>query len=114
MTTTPHKESIETAVMLAREYPDLNPMQISDAMESLRKIARRCQKENERCCNEPTDDADIAKWQKRTARELTDIASIFGIKAHEGSGDPRGVSLFMELPSGKTNDWGQQGWAVPY
>ena len=29
------------------------------------------------------------------------------------SGDPRGATVKLVLPNGKTNDWGNEGWCVP-
>lgn len=75
-------------------------------------------------CNGPGDFASAAqidRWQAAfEKREAQLEARIKAIVAELGpgfgvvlSGDPRGVTVKVVVPSGKTDDWGKEGICVP-
>lgn len=77
----------------------------------LMQIARVLHYYNEDRCNQ-----DLTKWQITRERNLIDeankIASQLECELIHNQ-DPRGPSILLKLPSGKTNDWGQRGYIVP-
>ncbi len=54
------------------------------------------------------------KREQQIERRIKELVSIlgpgFGVVF---SGDPRGATVKITLPSGKTNDWGREGYCVP-
>ena len=78
------------------------------------RIARALHRCNARECNEDMDDPTRRRFEARVAGlevKASVIAGTLGCPL-ELNGDPRGISLILTLPSGRTNDWGQRGWCV--
>lgn len=48
--------------------------------------------------------------ERRIRAIVASMGEGFGVVV---SGDPRGCCVRLVLPSGKTNDWGREGWCVP-
>lgn len=48
----------------------------------------------------------------RNRKAITQLLADIGCGVHFG-GDPRGCTVKIKFPDGKTNDWGQDGWCVP-
>lgn len=84
----------------------------------------------ETACNSPehwSNDAAVnkqiaANWQEmldrnekkaeRIEAKLTALCAKYGIKPIF-QGDPRGNTIKLQVPSGKTDDWGREGICVP-
>lgn len=85
-----------------------------DAVE-LCRIARALSKCNERECNEPMSNGARVRFELRVERleaEARAIAEKWGVPI-EFNGDPRGFSIHLRLPSGRSNSFGGDGvWGV--
>lgn len=112
------KEREEFAHIMGREGMPL------DAARRIRRLAASYQSLAERACNEPLDE----EW---LSRKRLNIANAIGAILNEYNGnepwhkdwkprwsvcfnnDPRGATVKLKVPSGYTNDWGQEGVCVP-
>lgn len=59
--------------------------------------------------------ASTEAYETATARKEKAVAALlqpFGIDV-EFQRDPRGAAIKLKLPSGRTNDWGGEGYCVP-
>lgn len=68
----------------------------------------------ERWCNEDMDDGTRTRVEAREARierRITDLLAPYGI-AVEFGGDPRGYTVKVSLPSGKSNSFTGEGWGL--
>lgn len=110
MTTSKTLEKLEFACIMAREAK--NPARALPGMlEDLMKLARRHCRLAERDCN--VGDVSEKTWE-RLRKRITDLCAeidpgcvpVFG-------GDPRGATVKLKVPSGRTNDWGAEGICVP-
>ena len=66
-------------------------------------------------CGSSKDHGQIAKSQveaSRIERQVTALCQPLKI-VPDFSGDPRGAVLKLQVPSGRTNDWGREGVCVP-
>lgn len=61
-------------------------------------------------CNEPWTDAHETKVEQTRALVGRSLPVDFGAVHNR---DPRGAVLKLKVPSGRTNDWGQEGICVP-
>lgn len=52
------------------------------------------------------------KATDRKERAVIELCKPFGIGV-DFQRDPRGASVKLKLPSGRTNDWGREGYCVP-
>lgn len=103
------REWSEFVAVLAREKPEWSAGEVAEAAVRLRAVARARQIANERRCNdEGWTDADDQRTDNRVAKTLGAV----GLGAVL-QGDPRGAAVKLVLPSGRTNDWGQEGYCVP-
>jgi len=129
------RERDEFIGLLNREYPHMSVTQISKHAGRLMRLGRQYARIQEAICNGdyPADNGErpVAPCPKceqgfaaesirsglcpacrkeaeiRTAcRALPGCEPIFG-------GDPRGATVKLRVPSGRTNDWGQTGICVP-
>ena len=110
MTTSKTLEVLEFACHMAREAK--NPARALPGMlEDLMKLARRHLKLMERECNVgDVKESTVDRLQKRITDLCAEIGPgfvpVFG-------GDPRGATVKLKVPSGRTNDWGAEGICVP-
>jgi hypothetical protein len=99
---------IEFACIMAAEFPrcDGLPGKLNDLL----KLARRYGFLQERACNESVPENHDAKCEARIRAHCESIGAgcvpVF-------SGDPRGATVKLRVPSGRTNDWGATGICVP-
>jgi hypothetical protein len=82
-------------------------------LETLRAILRHAatlQRLAETACNRT-----LTKWEERTDENETRAMELCLPEGFSAvfSGDPRGAVVKIKVPSGRTNDWGQQGICVP-
>ncbi len=98
------------AVVL-RPYVKLSLPGLIDTVNKLVRHSKTLQRLHERECN---DAAYGEKEEMKCQRIMVKVKELLPpcIKAEE-NGDPRGWSLILVLPDGKTNDWGGRGWGVP-
>jgi len=78
-------------------------------------LARRHHKLMEDYCNGIEvygNDAEPLPPLRRVTMLLNETAMSVGCSV-KFSGDPRGCTVKLVLPSGNTNDWGKEGWCVP-
>lgn len=76
-------------------------------LQQLVRLAKLHHRGCEDWCNTgDMDRMDRARGAIRSLLDGTGLEPIF-------SGDPRGATVKLKLPSGKTNDWGQEGYCVP-
>jgi hypothetical protein len=115
MTTT--KDKLEFALLMGR-----HTRATLRQVQALMRYAGTLQRLAEDDCNVATDDAGLTKRnQKRNRVEDRVIDTLLSIPGYNVpsdqcavfSGDPRGAVLKIRVPSGVTNDLGQEGICVP-
>ena len=106
------EEIAEFAAILARELPDKSASRIAELVLQLTRAAKHLQRLNEFDCNVGLDEGQ----QKRRASYEKKVywgACGNGLAGVTYNHDPRGGSMYLIVPSGKTHDWGQRGIYVP-
>jgi hypothetical protein len=76
--------------------------------DRLRRLAIKIHRYEERYCSEEGFDETLLD---RANERLDQLAESAGLKI-VNSGDPRGC-ISIVLPSGETNNFGRDGWAIP-
>ncbi len=97
----------EFYVTMAQEYPKVD--KLAYHLRELIRLARRHARLQEQACNVPMPEGFDFGCEcriKQVVGNLPGCAVLF-------SGDPRGCTVKLEVPSGKTNDWGREGICVP-
>ena len=104
MTTT--KERTEFVTIMAREFPRV--ANLPELLDELMRLARRHGKLQEKACNEQVPENHDAACERkiRAVCEQIGCGVVF-------SGDPRGATVKVTVPSKLTNDWGATGVCVP-
>ena len=124
------KEREEFVAVLVRECPQVDAVQVAQvAGRIMRHAATYCRLAEESCNGHPAQGSPTMpaaqlgklqeKWDARIEREearieklLTAAASELGLVADFG-GDPRGYTVKLMLPSGRSNSFGGEGYGVP-
>lgn len=102
---------MEFAAVLAREC-GLEPNVAADTAATLARLATKHCRLQEAKCNFPWTDKQQS--QEDALRErITTLAKSIGCTGLVFSGDPRGATVKLVVPSGYTNDWGNEGVCVP-
>ena len=103
----------EFLVMLARELPNEKDLTIIDLAKQLMKLARKHDRLQVCDCNVGLSDKQRAQ-EKRIEDKVVELCGTFGFKV-KFSGDPRGCTVKLILPSGRYNSFGgaEDGWGVP-
>lgn len=96
-------DSIETAVILAREFPQLKAGVIRATIARARLLQHYAECE----CN-----GELTPRQVSRQRRLASILSDWYGDALKVGGDPRGYVVKIKLPSGRSNNWGGEAWGV--
>ncbi len=98
-----------TAVL--KPHMEISLPGLVDTVNKLVRHSRTLQRLHEMACNDPEYGE---KEEKKCQRIMAKVKELLpdSIKAQE-NGDPRGWSLILVLPDGKSNDWGGRGWGVP-
>ena len=104
MTTNAQKERVEFAAIMAREFPTIT----ATATLELMRLARRHGKLQEKACNVQVTEGHDAACEKR----IRELCAKYGITV-QFSGDPRGYTVKIKLPSGASNHWGGETYGVP-
>lgn len=97
--------------VIAHESGDENQSVIK-LCEELSKLAKTHHRLQENACNyEPS------KWQlgreRNIEKRIVEIAAELNLAGVKFSGDPRGCTVKLLLKSGKTNDFGNEGYCIP-
>lgn len=100
----------ELLVILAHELPSESPEVIFDLVDDLVELASEHEQIQETLCNHPTD--EIEERDQQVENKITDLLSFHNILPIF-SGDPRGATVKLKMPSGYTNDSGRTGVVVP-
>lgn len=78
-------------------------------LAELCRLARRHGKLQEKACNEEVPENHDAKCEA----DITALCAKIGLTRVIFGGDPRGYTVKVVLPSGRSNSWGGEGWGVP-
>lgn len=99
-------EALEFAFVVAREFPEATAAQVVELL----RLARRHGRLQERACNE-----QIARrgFDRATEVRIAAVCAAIGFPAVRFEGDPRGFTVKVTLPSGRSNHWGGETWGVP-
>jgi hypothetical protein len=103
------RERDEFFLTMAREYPDANLLDLRDTLAKLCKLSKYHASLQELACNEPVPEGHDEKCEaaiRKVCEALPGCEPIF-------SGDPRGCTVRLRVPSGRTNDWARTGICVP-
>lgn len=110
-------EVAQFAATLAREFPKASASQIGEIAVELLVKGKKLHRAAEQYCNGDISEqvydhlcANVGKAIARVAKECLDEAPALSWRT--GS-DPRGCTLKLILPSGRTDDWGGEGFCVP-
>lgn len=86
-----------------------------DAIEHVLKLAIRYHRIQERFCNDDMPAATERLFrgdERRIEGAVTAFLEPFNVTPVFSS-DPRGATIKLRVPSGRTNDWGNTGICVP-
>ena len=128
------KEREEFAAVLCRELPDLTGMEAVEAARKLCRLAATHRRLAVAHCNgdypagngeRKTEICPLCEqsWTLGTVKktgcpdcrcesEIKELVAELGLGV-KFQGDPRGCTVKLQVPSGPTNDWAQQGLCVP-
>ena len=113
------EERMKFAVTLAREF-DMEAGQATQDALRLIRLARSHKRYCEAECNgegAKFDEEGRAIAKPKVEQRIRAVISAMSDGTDKAdvkfSGDPRGATVKLILPSGKTNDWGNDGWYVP-
>jgi hypothetical protein len=109
---------------LIQEFPEHPAADVAEVARMIMRHSTTYHRLQEKYCNEPFTEADE---KHETVIENSIRALCYklyvpggvgrGHKAKEVipvfQGDPRGATVKLRLPSGRTNDWGREGYCVP-
>jgi hypothetical protein len=79
----------------------------------LMQLATRINRYDVARCNRALEGWEMAQWEDYMATVLH-IAEKLGCKGAIFNGEPLGPAVKLILPDGRTNDFAQEGWIVPY
>lgn len=107
------REFIELGAVLMKECADTDPWTVAREAEKLCERAKTLQRLYVKQCNEPLSTAETNRMA-RYEQEVKSICETLGLPGVSLGGDPRGGQpVKLLLPSGRTNDFGGEGYAVP-
>ena len=115
MTRRSRKDEMEFIGILRAELPNVEWREVEQfARLLMRHSATHQRMAEEECCVEMSE-RQAAWHEKRTQQveaRITVLCTPYGI-VPDFQGDPRGATVKLKVPSGRTNDWGQTGICVP-
>ena len=123
------KERDEFIAALTRALPNVDTFKIIDAAKRMMRHARTYSRVQEMVCNghpaqssnlpietinklQAKHDAYCEAQEKRMERLITKAATDIGLTV-DFQGDPRGYTVKVQLPDGRSNSFGGDGWGVP-
>ena len=110
-----HKQRESFAVAMAKELPDLSIEQVARLASLLmRQGSTYCRLQEETCGVEMTERQEKRHDRKEAnvERRVTELCAPHNIRP-VFEGDPRGHTIKLVMPSGRTDDWGHTGICVP-
>jgi hypothetical protein len=107
--TTQRRELVAFAVVMAEEFPRVAGLPA--VLLGLVRLARRHHRFQEAHCNYGLSAAEEAAEQ-RCEDAIQRLCRGLGCEP-VFSGDPRGATVKLKVPSGRTDDWGGVGICVP-
>jgi hypothetical protein len=105
------QERAEFIAVLSRELSDHSVGAVSELANKLMKSAREYDGIQTRACNGEERPLD-AKRETGIEERTKELLDVLGIGVQFG-GDPRGYTVKLQLKSGRSNTWGNDGWGVP-
>ena len=107
----------EFIAVLTRELPNERPREVAIFARKLMGLARtHCRYQVMQCGDgSPNQEANCRYAEEREAaleRRIEKLCTKYGVKA-VFSGDPRGCTVKVAVPSGNTDDIGREGLCVP-
>ena len=96
------------------ERPIVRAHIVAELASKLVRAAKSLHRRYEAECSYEWADTDA--YRSATERKEKAVAKLmkpYGIDC-VFNGDPRGAPIKLKLPTGKTNDWGGEGYCVPY
>ncbi|MFA4945121.1 MAG: hypothetical protein WC789_10535 [Lentisphaeria bacterium] len=107
---------IEFAVFVADDFARAGrailPGALADDLTALVRLGKAHRRLMERQCSDatwgPRDDARVAEIRRRIKTHAEAVAP--GVRIGD---DPRGCTVKLVLHTGRTNDFGGEGWCVP-
>lgn len=105
------KQRGEFVAVLARELPERSIPAVIDLAAKLMRWGRQYCRLQEAACNRELTLAE-QQAENRLETRIAVLCQEHGLGAIMG-GDPRGATVKIELPSGRTNSLSGEGWCVP-
>ena len=107
----------EFFLKLWQEYPKASSGQLIETAGKLMRYGAQLHTIAERVCSVDMGGKDFEKTEKRQAQyERLVRSECEGVEPPMEpvfSGDPRGHTVKLRVPSGRTDDWGREGICVP-
>lgn len=99
--------SLHTLAALAQCYPEEPPHLVASRFAEIARLARH----HRALCVSECNIADYPRDRRTRSQERIRerCAEWFPRTFARFSGDPRGATVLLVLPSGVTNDWGREG-----
>jgi len=105
------REVMEFAAVLAKELPKCSSYEIAELAADLITLGRRLSRLAVTHCNVGLTERD-ERSEERTEQRARELCEHYGLQA-VFSGDPRGATLKIVMPSKISNSWGGEGFCVP-
>jgi hypothetical protein len=102
----------EFVAVLAQEIPHLKPVMIADLAQALMREGAKQSRLACALCNDAIAPQKLDVRIRRVREKLFRLVDAFGIKVVCG-GDPRGATVKLIFPSGRSNCFAGEGWSVP-
>ena len=107
----------ELYLKIGQEYPTAPASQLADTVGKLLRFGAQLHTLAERICSVDMGGKEFEETEKRQAQyERLVRSECEGVDPPMEpvfSGDPRGNTVKLRVPSGRTDDWGQEGICVP-
>jgi hypothetical protein len=110
MSATRDRQVAELTVVLAEALPGHEHVNLAwRVVGPLLRAARAYGRLQELACSRELTGREVAR-EARLEREIRALVSPLAVTF---GGDPRGFTVKVVLPSGRSNTWGNDGWGVP-
>lgn len=117
------KDCIEFCSILAQEHVPvassrvgLNSARPSGLIRALSMACGEYKRLQEIACNislTPEEQEAITAHEQNVEKGIRELLSPYNV-VPVFQGDPRGATVKLQVPSGRTNDWGREGICVPW
>lgn len=106
------KDREEFIAQMVHQFPGKTPSEVLDLSRLLMRHAKTYRRLQEIDCNQGLSLKELKK-EANTVNCIRKLAEELGTTGVVFQGDPRGATVKLQVPSGYTNDWGQEGICVP-